>query len=57
MLRQGGQSKKLIIDSATRWNSTLDMIERYLSQSTAVLSALTKLKVSSLNVARILSAS
>ena len=31
---------KLIIDAATRWNSSLDMIERYLEQQAAVTATL-----------------
>lgn len=36
---------KLIIDVATRWNSSLEMITRFLEQQPAILSALTSNEV------------
>ena len=35
-----------IIDVVTRWNSTLDMIDRFLTLNTELYAALTKMKVS-----------
>lgn len=37
--------KKLIMDVSTRWNSTLNMLSRYLELSSTVVTVLTSLKV------------